>query len=427
MKDIDVDAPVAKTTLKNGIRVLTKNMPYTRSVSMGVWVNVGARDEAASESGLSHFIEHMIFKGTRKRSAYQIAKEFDAIGGQTNAFTTMENTCYYARVIDSQMETMVDILSDIFVNSIFDSGEVDKERPVILQEIGMVEDSPDELIHMLSGRNFWGENPLGRSILGTPENVARFDAQTIENFFHRLYQPDRIVISAAGNLDHDRLVEMIGPVFETIKPSNGFPRRITPGICSVVDLNHRALEQMHICLSARGLSITDPRRYAGSLLNTILGGNMSSRLFQEIRERRGLAYAVYSFISSHVDTGMFGFYMGVDPKTARETTRLVLNELEKIKDDPVDAAELKGAMEYTKGSLLLASESADNQMVRCAQNEIHFGNEVALQDVIQKIEAITPQEIQDLANHLFDRSQMTLTLLGPLDSEKEAFEDILYR
>ncbi len=427
MKDIDVDAPVAKTTLKNGIRVLTKNMPYTRSVSMGVWVNVGARDEAASESGLSHFIEHMIFKGTRKRSAYQIAKEFDAIGGQTNAFTTMENTCYYARVIDSQMETMVDILSDIFVNSIFDSGEVDKERPVILQEIGMVEDSPDELIHMLSGRNFWGENPLGRSILGTPENVARFDAQTIENFFHRLYQPDRIVISAAGNLDHDRLVEMIEPVFETIKPSSGFPQRITPGICSVVDLNHRSLEQMHICLSARGLSITDPRRYAGSLLNTILGGNMSSRLFQEIRERRGLAYAVYSFISSHVDTGMFGFYMGVDPKTARETTRLVLNELEKIKDDPVDAAELKGAMEYTKGSLLLASESADNQMVRCAQNEIHFGNEVALQDVIRKIEAITPQEIQDLANHLFDRSQMTLTLLGPLDSEKEAFEDILYR
>ena len=426
MKDMDVDAPVAKTTLKNGIRVLTKNMPYTRSVSMGVWVNVGARDESASESGLSHFIEHMIFKGTRKRSAYQIAKEFDAIGGQTNAFTTMENTCYYARVIDSQMETMVDILSDIFVNSIFDSGEVDKERPVILQEIGMVEDSPDELIHMLSGRNFWGENPLGRSILGTPENVARFDAQTIENFFHRLYQPDRIVISAAGNLDHDRLVEMIEPVFETIKPSSGFPQRITPGICSVVDLNHRSLEQMHICLSARGLSITDPRRYAASLLNTILGGNMSSRLFQEIRERRGLAYAVYSFISSHVDTGMFGFYMGVNPKTARETTRLVLNELEKLKNDPVDAAELNGAMEYTKGSLLLASESADNQMVRCAQNEIHFGNEVALQDVIQKIEAVTPQEIQDLANHLFDRNQMTLTLLGPLDSEKEAFEAILY-
>ena len=423
---MDVDAPAAKTTLKNGIRILSKNMPYTRSVSMGVWVNVGARDESASESGLSHFIEHMIFKGTQKRSAYQIAKEFDAIGGQTNAFTTMENTCYYARVIDSQMETMVDILSDIFVNSKFDSGEVDKERPVILQEIGMVEDSPDELIHMLSGRNFWGENPLGRSILGKPENVARFDAQTIENFFHRLYQPDRIVISAAGNLNHNRLVELVEPVFETIQPSSGFPQRVTPKGCSVVDLNHRSLEQMHICLSARGLSITDPRRYACSLLNTILGGNMSSRLFQEIRERRGLAYAVYSFISSHVDTGMFGFYMGVDPKRAQETTQLVLNELDKIKNDLVDASELTGAMEYTKGSLLLASESADNQMVRSAQNEIHFGDEVALQEVIEKIEAVTPQDIQDLANDLFERHQMTLTLLGPLDTEKEAFEEILY-
>jgi predicted Zn-dependent peptidase len=184
---------------------------------------------------------------------------------------------------------------------------------------------------------------------------------------------------------------------------------------------------MHICLNARGLSITDPRRYACSLLNTILGGNMSSRLFQEIRERRGLAYAVYSFISSHVDTGMFGFYMGVDPRTAPDTTRLVLKELEKIKDEPVDAAELNGAMEYTKGSLLLASESADNQMVRCAQNEIHFGDEVALQDVIRKIESVTPGEIQNLANDLFDRSQMTLTLLGPLDSAQKEFERILYR
>ena len=424
---MDVDAPVDKTTLQNGIRILTKNMPYTRSVSMGVWVNVGARDESAHESGLSHFIEHMIFKGTQKRSAYQIAKEFDAIGGQTNAFTTMENTCYYARVIDSQMETMVDILSDIFVNSVFDSGEVDRERPVILQEIGMVEDSPDELIHMLSGRNFWGENPLGRSILGTPENVARFDAGTIEKFFHRLYQPDRIIISAAGNLDHQRLVELIKPVFETIQPSSEFPLRVTPQGCAVVNLNHRSLEQLHICLSAPGLSITDPRRYAISLLNTILGGNMSSRLFQEVRERRGLAYSVYSFLSSHVDTGMFGFYMGVDPKQAEETTRLVLNELDKIKEAPVEPSELKGAMEYTKGSLLLASESADNQMVRSAQNEIHFGDEIALQAIIENIESVTSPEIQDLADDLFNRKQMTLTLLGPLNADKKEFEEILYQ
>jgi predicted Zn-dependent peptidase len=422
-----MDTPVAKTTLQNGVRIVTQKMPYARSVSMGVWVNVGARDEAVLESGLSHFIEHMIFKGTQKRSAFQIAKEFDAIGGQTNAFTTMENTCYYARVIDSQTETMVDILSDIFVNSVFDPVEIDKERPVILQEIGMIEDSPDEFIHMLSGHNFWGENPLGRSILGTPENIARFDASTIKNFFLRLYQPDRIVISAAGNLDHNRLVKLVAPVFETIQPRDGFPQRITPRGCSVVDLNHRNLEQLHICLSCRGLSITDPRRYASSLLNTILGGNMSSRLFQEIRERRGLAYSVYSFISSHVDAGMFGVYVGVHPEQARETTRLVLNEIDRIKNEPVDSTELKDAVEYTKGSLLLATESADNQMVRNAQNEIHFGEDIGLDTIIEKIEAVTTDQIQDLANELFNRNQMTLTLLGPVEEAKKNFEQILYQ
>jgi predicted Zn-dependent peptidase len=401
-------------------------MPYTRSVSMGVWVNVGARDESTLESGLSHFIEHMIFKGTQKRSAFQIAKEFDAIGGNTNAFTTMENTCYYARVIDSHTETMVDILSDIFVNSVFDPGEIDKERPVILQEIGMVEDSPDEYVHMLSGHNFWGENPLGRSILGTPENLARFDAQILKNFFQRLYQPDRIIISAAGNIDHHRLVELVEPVFGTIQSRDGFPQRESPRACSVVNLNHRNLEQLHICLGARGLSITDPRRYTGSLLNTILGGNMSSRLFQEIRERRGLAYSVYTFISSHVDAGMFGVYMGVDPRRAQETTRLVLEELDRIKNEPVESSELTGAIEYTKGSLLLASESVDNQMVRSAQNEIHFGDDIALQAIIEKVEAVTADEIRDLANELFNRNQMTLTSLGPLDADQKEFEDILY-
>ena len=421
-----MDDPVDKTILKNGIRIVTKNLPYARSVSMGVWVDVGARDESALESGLSHFIEHMIFKGTQKRSAFQIAKEFDAIGGHTNAFTTMENTCYYARVIDSQTETMVDILSDIFVNSVFDPSEIDKERPVILQEIGMVEDSPDEYVHLLSGHNFWGDNPLGRSILGPPENIIRFDAQTIKDFFLRLYQPDRIVISAAGNLVHNRLVEMVGPVFESIKPRDGFPLRITPRGRSVVDLNHRNLEQMHLCLGTMGLSITDPRRYAYALLNTILGGNMSSRLFQEVREKRGLAYSVYSFISSHVDTGMFGFYMGVDPQRTRETTRLVLHEMEKMKNVPVDSSELKGAMEYTKGSLLLSSESADNHMVRCAQNEIHFGDDIALQTIIEKIEAITPDDILDLANELFERNLMTLNLLGPVGEAKKEFEEILF-
>ena len=422
-----MDEPVVKTTLANGVRIVTRTMPYSRSVSMGVWVNVGARDESVQECGLSHFIEHMIFKGTRRRSAYQIAKEFDAIGGQTNAFTTMENTCYYARVIDSQTETLVDILTDIFVNSVFDPAEIDKERPVILQEIGMVEDSPEEYVHVLSSRNFWGENPLGRSILGPPENIVRFDASIIRGFFNRLYQPDRIVIAAAGNIDHESLVDLVRPVFETIQPRDGFPQRIKPQEVSVVTLNRRDLEQMHICLSAPGISVTDPRRYACSLLNTVLGGNMSSRLFQEVRERRGLAYSVYSFVSSHVDTGMFGFYMGVDPKRALESTGIVLNEIDRIKREPVDSAELKGAKEYTKGSLLLASESADNQMVRCAQNEIHFEDDISLEKILDNIEAVTAENLLKTANELFKSDQMALTLLGPVKDDQQAFEDILFK
>jgi predicted Zn-dependent peptidase len=417
---------VDKTTLKNGIRIVSKTMPHARSVSMGVWVNVGARDESELESGLSHFIEHMIFKGTSKRSAFQIAKEFDAIGGHTNAFTAMENTCYHARVMDTHTETMVDILSDIFINSVFDPAEVDKERPVILQEIGMVEDSPEEYVHVLSGHNFWGDNPLGRSILGSPQNIIQFDAPMIKKFFSRLYQPERIVISAAGKLDHHHLVDLVQPAFETILPGNGIPQRITPQGCSVVDLNHRELEQMHICLSAKGLSITDPRRYTFSLLNTILGGNMSSRLFQEVREKRGLAYSVYSFISSHGDTGMFGVYVGVAPERAQETTQLVLNEIHKLRKERVDTSELKGAIEYTKGGLMLASESIDNQMVRSAQNEIHFGCEIPLQKIIDSVESVTPEDIMALANDLFHPRQMALTLLGPVNNNKEEIEAILF-
>ena len=420
-----MDPQIDKTVLKNGIRILTRKMPHTRSVSMGVWVNVGARDENPAESGLSHFIEHMIFKGTRQRSAYQIAKEFDAIGGHTNAFTSMENTCYHAKVMDTHTDTMIEILSDIFLNSVFDPGEIEKERPVILQEIRMVDESPDEYVHLLSGKNFWGDNPLGRSILGAPENIIRFDADLIKTYFHRLYQPDRIIISAAGNVEHADIIERVGPAFESIKPGNGIAERITPRSRSLVDLNHKDLEQVHICLGAPGLSITDPRRYAYSLLNTILGGNMSSRLFQEIREKRGLAYSVYSFITSHVDTGMFGVYLAVDPSRALEAANLVLNEIDKLSTQPVTAAELQGAVEYTKGSLLLASESNDNQMVRSAQNEIHFNRSIRLSEVIKKIESVTTAEILALAESLFKTDRMSLTLLGPV-KDKKPFEDMLY-
>jgi predicted Zn-dependent peptidase len=415
---------VNKTVLNNSIRIVSKKMPHVHSVSMGVWVNVGARDESSSESGLSHFIEHMIFKGTEKRTAFQIAKEFDAIGGQTNAFTSAENTCYHAKVIDTHLETMVDILSDIFLNSVFDEKEVENERAVILQEIAMVEDSPDEYIHVLSGSNFWGDNPLGRSVLGTRENIAGFNAHALKGFFHKFYQPERIVISAAGNLEHNRLVDLIGPVFESILPGNGFPERITPQGNSRVNLHQRTLEQVHICLGTQGISITDPRRYAYSLMNTILGGNMSSRLFQEIREKRGLAYSVYSFISSYVDTGIFGAYAGLNPKNARRATELILKEISRLKQTRVDPNELQDAKEHTKGSLMLASESNNNQMVRLAQNETHFGRFIPLEEIANNIESVTQDDILHLAESIFQKRPFALTLLGPV-THKNDFNDIL--
>ncbi len=406
---------VNNTTLDNGVRIITKKMPYVRSVSMGVWLNAGSRDEADEENGLSHLIEHMIFKGTRRRSAYQIAKEFDAIGGHTNAFTSLENTCYHAKVMDTHLPQMVDILSDILMNSEFDSLELERERPVILQEIGMVEDNPDEYVHVLSGQNFWGDHPLGRSILGTRENIRNFDADTVKRFFSHFYQPDRIVISAAGNLEHDRFIRLAAKEFENIVPGNGFPDRVMPQECSTIDVHPRDIEQVHICLMTRGLPITHPRRYAFSLMNTILGGNMSSRLFQEIRERRGLAYAVYSFVTSYVDTGMFGVYAGVSPDKVNDTIDPILEELRRIKSTPISREELQEAKEYTKGSLLLTSESNENQMVRLAQNEIHYGRYKPMAEILDNIDQVTPDDILDLASDLFQSGNLGMTVLGPVD------------
>ena len=419
-----MDKIVNKTTLNNGIRILSKKIPHAHSVSMGVWVNVGARDETPSENGLSHFIEHMIFKGTKKRSALQIAKEFDSVGGNTNAFTTMENTCYHAKVMDTHLETMADILSDMFLYSTFESKEVEKERTVVFQEIGMTEDTPEEYIHIISGNTYWGDNPLGRSILGPRENILSFDSETIREFFSRLYQPERIFISAAGNIEHDRFVDLVGQQFESINAGNSFPVRVTPTSQSKVAIHSKDLEQIHICMGTKGLSITDPKRYTFSLINTILGGNMSSRLFQQIRENRGLAYSIYSFISSHVDTGMSGVYVGVDPKNAKESIEVILNEISKLKKIPVDSTELRSAKEYTKGNLMLASESIDSQMVRLAQHEIHFGRYIPLQEVVNKIEEVTADDIIDLASTLFDNDQFAITLLGPVTDKKE-YEDIL--
>ncbi|MBW1865868.1 MAG: insulinase family protein [Deltaproteobacteria bacterium] len=414
----------SKTDLNNGVKIITKQMPYVRSVTMGVWVNAGSRDETLAENGLSHLIEHLIFKGTEKRTAFQIAKAFDDIGGQTNAFTTMENTCFHAKVMDSHLETMVEVMSDIFLNSLFDEEEVLKERPVVLQEIGMVEDSPDEYIHVLSGKHFWGNHPLGRSILGTRENLLAFDAETIKQFFQRLYQPDRIIISASGNVEHQKFVELIGPAFESIQKGGNFPERKTPVGNTKVHLHEKKLEQTHICIVVNGLPTGHPLRYGFSLMSTLLGGNMSSRLFQDIREKRGLAYTVYSFVSTHVDGGMFGAYAAVDPARAAETAQLLVGHIHNLKENRVQESELRGAKEYIKGNLLLSSESSENQMVRLAQNEMHFERQVPLQEVVEKIDAVTTDDIQDIADRLFSNSKTSLTVLGRIKGKTD-YDNIL--
>ena len=410
-KDVD------RTRLDNGVRIVTQRMPHVCSVSMGVWVNVGAREEAPAESGLSHMIEHMIFKGTERRSAYQIAKAFDAIGGHNNAFTSQESTCYHAKVLNTHLGAMVDILSDIFLNSLFAQEELDREREVVLQEIRMIEDSPEDLIHNLACANLWGDHPLGRSILGTPENLAAFDAEHIRHFFRQNYQPERIVVAAAGDLEHGRIVEALAPAFGAVRPGADLPPRLAPQGRACIETHRRPLEQVHLCLAGSGLSVTDERRYAFSLLNSILGGNMSSRLFQTIRERLGLAYAVYSFVSSYEDSGMLGVYAAVGPKDSRKTIRCILEQMQRLATEPVSAQQLNDAKQYTKGGLILSAESNDNQMMRLAQNEIYFGRHTPLSEVIERIDAVGASDLQDLAAGLFSPECLALTLLGPVPQD----------
>lgn len=410
---------IKKSVLGNGVRVLTRHIPHVRTVSMGIWVTVGARDEEAHESGLSHFIEHMLFKGTRTRSAYQIAKEFDAIGGHTNAFTSTEYTCYHARALDSHLETMVDLLCDILLNSEFSAREIENERPVILSEVNMLEDNPEEHVHTLLEENYWEGHALGRSILGSPENIKGFNTRNVKSFFKRHYRPERIVISAAGNIDHERFLALVGPAFESLKPGQPFPERTQPKENVHTRLYTKDLEQVHLCLGTKGLPLKDPARFSCCLLNTILGGNMSSRLFQEIREKRGLAYSVYSFTSFNMDAGLFGIYTGVAPEHVIQSIALILEQLDTLCQKNILDSELHDAKEYTKGNILLSSESTESQMVRMAQNEIHFGRFIPIQETIEQIQAVNVDDIHTLAKHLFKTQRPSLTLIGPIDQQAE--------
>lgn len=414
-----------KTILENGIRVVTECVPYMRSVSMGIWVGVGSRDETEENNGISHFIEHMIFKGTSKRSSLQIAKELDAVGGMSNAFTSRESTCFHARVLDTHLDLIVDLLSDIFLNSLFDPVEIEKEREVILQEISMIEDTPDDHIHDLFSSLFWGNNPLGFPVLGTVQNVLKIDSETVRQYLQKSYLPDKIIIAAAGNLDHDLFLDLARKAFSHVPGRNGRPQRGIPSLKSRFAIHSKKFEQVHLILGTKSCSAVHRLRYACMILNIILGGGMSSRLFQEIRERRGLAYTIYSFMSPYTDAGLLGIYAGVNKKNVVQTIELILREMRQIKKNSIDAAELASAKEHLKGGLLLAAENSDNRMSRLAKNEIHFGRCITYDQLIAQIEAVTREDILMLAQEHFTPESLSLAVLGPV-SEQDIPKDILF-
>ena len=407
-----------RSRLPNGLTVITENVPGARSVALGVWVTVGSRDEVAETSGVSHFIEHMIFKGTERRSAFDIAKTFDRMGGFSNAFTSRETTCFHARVLDVHLDTITDLLSDIVMNSRFDDMEVERERQVILQEISMVEDTPDDYVHELFNRFIWGGNPLGRSILGSRETVGGVNSGFLKTFVSQAYVAPRMVIAAAGNIEHDSFVERIAALFETLPAGKAaLPMRSTPEAVSGAQFHGRECEQVHMLMGYRGVSVLDESRYAATLLNVILGGSMSSRLFQEIREKRGLAYSVYSFLTSYQDSGVMGMYAGVAPDSASKVAGLMQEEFYRMAKEPVTSAELEAARDQVKGAILLASENMDSRMSRIAKNEINLGEQISYEDVEDRFDAVTPDEIMQVAEKCLESAPAMVTL-GPLpDSE----------
>jgi predicted Zn-dependent peptidase len=406
-----------KTVLDNGIRVITEQIPYLRSVSIGVWVATGSRDERPQENGISHFIEHLLFKGTQRRTAFDIAKEIDSVGGTLNAFTGREYTCFYAKVIDKNLPLAMDLLSDIFLHSLLDVKDVEKERMVILQEIKMVEDTPDDFIHDLFNRVCWGDHPLGFPIFGTSELVQSFARDQIYQFLKETYQPSRIIICAAGNLDHQEVVHRVQETFGHLPKSNQLRERLRPESISTTNMWKRDLEQVHFCLGTKGLQYNHSLRFASYVLNTILGGGMSSRLFQEIRENRGLAYSVYSYLPAYIDTGLVVVYAGTNEDSFPEVIGLIREEFNHLKTEPFKNGEMETAKEQLKGNLLLGLESSDNLMTRLAKNEIYFGSYFPAEKVLKGIDEVEEEIVRNLANEFFDEHSFCLTVLGPMDGK----------
>jgi len=402
------------TRLTNGVRVLSEPLPDLTSATVGIWVENGSRYERAEQAGISHFLEHLFFKGTARRTAAQIAQEIDAVGGVLNAFTGKEYTCYYAKVLREHLPLALDLLADIFTQSTFAAEEIERERSVIVQEISQVEDTPDDYVHELFNLAFWPGHPLSRPIAGTAETVSRFARDDFLRFLEARYRPDRVLIAAAGALGHDDLLAVADRHFGVLAGSAARVDGGPPEPRAGVSVHEKRLEQVHLCLGTPGIAQADADRYAAHLVNLALGGGMSSRLFQEIRERRGKAYTVYSFLSSYCDAGYTGVYVGTSAEWTREVVEVIRGELARVVRDGLAPDELLRAKNQMKGSLLLGLETSDSRMSRIAKNEIYFGRDVPLEEVAAGIDAVTNDDVLRVSQRLFRSETLALTVLGDL-------------
>lgn len=413
-------ATYGKTTLDNGIRIITEQVPSLQSVSLGIWVRSGSRFEHPEVNGISHFIEHMLFKGTDRRSAYAIAREIDSVGGVLNAFTSKELTSFYCKVIQENLELAVDLLADIFLNSSFPEEEIEREKDVICQEIHQVEDNPEDLIHEILGIRFWRDNPLGQPVLGTIPVIARLDRPAMLDFKADAYSTAETVICAAGKLEHERIVELIDQQMGQLLRGSSRATPLAPQIQSSAHVVQRDIEQVHVCLGVEGPSAVDDGRHAVYILNTIFGGGMSSRLFQEVREKCGLAYSVYSFLSSLSDTGMFGIYAACNPTRVDELLHIVRREIVGLADS-ITEEEITTAKNQIKGNVVLSMESSESRMNRLAKGEFYFGRNIPLQEILDRLDSITREELAEASRALLNSGKFTLVALGPVKDSDQIF------
>ena len=415
-----------RTEYASGLRVITEQMPSVRSVAFGIWVDVGSRDERPGVAGASHFLEHLLFKGTKKRSARQIAEAFDAVGGDLNAFTAKESTCYYCRVRDQDLPMAVEYMSDMVQASSIAKVDVEAERTVILEEINMRDDDPSDLIHDLFAENLWQGHPLGRPVLGTRETITAMTRDQIKRFYSRLYSPPHFVISAAGNLRHEEVCALIedamdtGPIVATDGVSRVRAGGEAPDPSGETLVRKRTTEQAHICIGTSAFSRRDPERFAFGVVNSALGGGMSSRLFQEVREKRGLAYSVYSYHSMFAETGIFAAYAGTTPSKAHQVLSILRGEMETVARDGLATEELERAKGHMKGAMVLSLEDTSGRMSRIGKSEISHGEILSVDEVLERIEAVTAEDARRAAQAVFSRP-MTLTVVGPF--EGDAFDD----